>query len=140
MCIFCSIVRGESPASFLHQDDHCVAFLNIRPIHPGEFIVIPREHIDHFTDIPDDLAGRILIVVQRLGRRMLDEFKPTRAGYVVHGFGVPHAHLNVVPLRDTSDIISAKHVVVEGSSFRISEENLPSPSREELDAITSRFK
>ena len=103
-------------------------------------MVIPREHIDHFTDIPDVLAGHIMIVAQRLGRRMLTEFKPVRIGYVVHGFGVPHAHLNIVPQYDPSDIISAKHVVVEGNSFRISEENLTSPSRDELDAIASRFK
>lgn len=140
MCIFCSIVRGESAASFLHQDDRCVAFLNTRPINPGEFMVIPREHIDHFTDIPDDLAGHIMIVGQRLGRRMLTEFKPARVGYVVHGFGVPHAHLNVVPQHEPIDIVSSKHVVVEGSSFRISDENLASPSREELDAIALRFQ
>ena len=103
-------------------------------------MVIPREHIDHFTDIPDDLAGHIMIVAQRLGRRMLTEFKPARVGYVVHGFGVPHAHLNVVPLHDSSDIISGKHVVAEGSNFRISEENLPKPSREELEAIALQFK
>jgi len=139
MCIFCSIISGETAASFLHQDEHCLAFMNIRPINQGEFMVIPREHIDHFTDLPDELACHILCTAQRLGKNLLREFQPSRIGYVVHGFGVPHAHLNVVPLHQGSDIISAKHVVVDDGGFRISLENLAAPERSELDEIASRL-
>ncbi len=139
MCVFCDIVRGESRASFLHQDDLCLAFMNIRPINPGEFMVIPRAHIDHFTDLPDDLACHILLVAQRLGRNLLREMRPLRVGYVVHGFGVPHAHLNVVPLHDGGDIISAKHVVIEKGGFAISLVNLPVPDRRELDELARRL-
>lgn len=140
MCIFCSILRDESPASFIYQDDLCVAFLNIRPIHEAEFMVIPREHIDHFTDLPDDLAAHIMVVAQKLARKLLVEFKPQRIGYVVHGFGVPHAHLNVIPLHDSSDIISAKHVHAKHGEFVVSLDNIAAPTREELDVIATRFK
>lgn len=139
MCIFCSITKGESTASFLYQDEHCLAFMNIRPINPGEFMVIPRKHIDHFTDLPDELACHILVVAQRLGRNLLREMKPKRIGYVVHGFGVAHAHLNVVPLHESYDIISAKHVVITGDDFVVSVEKLTMPSRDELDAIAKRL-
>jgi histidine triad (HIT) family protein len=139
MCIFCQIVWGESRASFLHQDEHCVAFMNIRPINPGEFMVIPRAHIDHFTDLPDALACHILTVAQRLGRNLLRELKPVRVGYVVHGFGVAHAHLNVVPLHEGNDIISAKHVVVTGQGFEVSLENLTVPKRSDLDRLAKRL-
>jgi histidine triad (HIT) family protein len=135
MCIFCQIIAGDSPASFLHQDADCVAFMNIRPIHPGEFMVIPRRHIDHFTDLPDDLACHILRVAQRLGRNLLREMKPLRVGYVVHGFGVPHAHLNVVPLHDSTDIISARHVVPTDTGFAVSLAHLERPERSELDRL-----
>lgn len=113
--------------------------MNIRPINPGEFMVIPRKHIDHFTDLPDELACHIMLVAQRLGRNVLREFEPLRIGYVVHGFGVPHAHLNVVPLHQGSDIISAKHVVLDDDGFKISLENLDAPERSELDAIALRL-
>jgi len=113
--------------------------MNIRPINPGEFMVVPREHIDHFTDIPDELASHILIVAQRLGRNLMREFKPLRIGYVVHGFGVPHAHLNVIPLHEGNDIISAKHVVLTGNGFKCSEENLSMPERLELDNYANKL-
>jgi len=102
-------------------------------------MVIPREHIDHFTSLPDDLAAHIMVVAQALARRLLEEFRPTRVGYVVHGFGVPHAHLNVVPLHKPGDIISAKHVVLDPDGWHISQENIPVPTREELDAVAARF-
>jgi len=137
MCIFCSIISGESRASFLYQDEHCLAFMNIRPINPGEFMVMPRQHIDHFTDLPDELACHIMLVAQRFGRNVLRELEPLRIGYVVHGFGVPHAHLNVVPLHHGSDIISAKHVVLDDGGFKISLENLDAPERSQLDEIAS---
>jgi Virulence protein RhuM family/HIT domain len=40
----------------------------------GECLVIPKAHIDHFTDIADDLAQRIMVVAQRIGRRMRSAF------------------------------------------------------------------
>ena len=139
MCIFCSIISKQSRASILYEDELCLAFMNIRPINPGEFMVVPKEHIDHFTDISDELASHILIVAQRLGRNLLREFKPLRIGYVVHGFGVPHAHLNVIPLHEGNDIISAKHVVATRDGFKVSLERLSVPERHELDEFANRL-
>src|ERR687894_518816 len=112
-CILCQIVAGESPASVVYEDERVMALMNIRPIHPGELMVIPKEHIDHFCDVPDELACRILVQAQRLSRNIRERLKPSRVGLVVHGFGVPHAHLCVVPLLESSDIVSAKLAVIE---------------------------
>lgn len=135
MCVFCAIAEGTAEASLIYEDDHCVAFMNIRPINPGEFMVIPRQHIDHFTDLPDSLACHIMLTAQKFGRRLQGALKPIRIGYVVHGFGVPHAHLNVVPLHQSGDIISAKHVELIDGGFRLSDDQLPMPDRAELDTI-----
>ena len=140
MCIFCQIIAGEAEASVVHKDAQCVAFMNLRPVNPGEFMVIPRAHIDHFTDLPDDLAAHIMVVAQRLGRRMQAILSPQRVGYVVHGFGVPHAHLNVVPLTHPHDIISGKHVQVNGTGFDVTLAGLSSPDRAALDAMAARLR
>jgi diadenosine tetraphosphate (Ap4A) HIT family hydrolase len=34
-CIFCTILRGDAPATFLHEDDLVVAFMDIRLIARG---------------------------------------------------------------------------------------------------------
>ncbi|WP_282076846.1 HIT family protein [Epibacterium ulvae] len=139
MCVFCKIVSGDEPSSIIHQDEHCIAFMNIRPIYPGEFMVIPRLHIDHFTDLPDPLAAHILLAAQRIARRLKTLEKPIRIGYVVHGFGVAHAHLNVVPLHTPHDILSSKHLQVANGKIEINEKNLLRPARHELDAMAERL-
>ena len=88
VCPFCEIAAGRGEASIVHTDAQALAFVTLRPTRPGECLVVPREHIDHFTDIPDDLAAHIMVVAQRIGRRMREELSPLRVGMVVHGFGV----------------------------------------------------
>ena len=139
MCVLCEIVAGTAEVSIVHEDADCVAFMALRPIRPGAFIVIPRDHVDHFTDLSDRLAAHLMVTAQRLGRAMLAAFRPLRVGYVVHGFGVPHAHLNVVPQHDALDIISSRHLVADGP-VRVSEDAVPLPPRAALDADAARLR
>ena len=44
-CIFCKIVRGEIPAQKLHEDEHVLAFYDVRPQAPVHFLLIPRAHV-----------------------------------------------------------------------------------------------
>ena len=68
-CPFCDIVHGTGPVSLVYEDDLTMAFIPLQPIYPGACIVIPKVHIDHFTDLPDELAVRIMVVSQRIGRK-----------------------------------------------------------------------
>jgi histidine triad (HIT) family protein len=44
-CIFCRIVRGEIPADKLHEDEHVLAFHDVRPQAPVHFLLIPKAHV-----------------------------------------------------------------------------------------------
>ncbi len=119
----------------VYEDEGVLALMNIRPVHPGELLVIPKEHIDHFCDVPDDLACRILVQAQRLSRNLRERLKPQRVGLVVHGYGVPHAHLIVVPQHGPDDITSAKYASLEGGQIKFGVKHLKEESREELDRL-----
>jgi len=134
-CILCRIVAREAEASVLYEDEAIMAFMNIRPINEGEFLVIPKEHIDHFYDLSDELSCHILVQAQRLSRNLRDRLKPQRVGLVVHGFGVAHAHLVVVPQDGPDDITSAKLAYVEQGQVKHDVERLPKPTREELNRL-----
>jgi len=134
-CIFCRIVAHEAQASILYEDELIMAFMNIRPINAGEFMVIPKEHVDHFCDLSDELACSILIEAQKLSRHLREKLKPQRVGLVVQGFGVPHAHLVVVPQYGPDDITSAKLAHIEDGQIRYSVDRLPQPSRDELNRM-----
>ena len=98
-------------------------------------MVIPREHVDHFCDLSDEVACSILVEAQRLSRNLRERLEPQRVGLVVHGFGVPHAHLVVVPQHATEDITSAKLAHIEDGQIKFSTTRLPEPNREELDRL-----
>ena len=134
-CPFCDIVKGTGAVSLVYEDDLTMAFIPLHPIYPGACIVIPKQHIDHFTDLPDELAVRVMIVSQRIGRKIMEIYQPLKVGMVVHGFGVRHAHLNLIPQYDPL-VITYKHLAyIENGEVKFDEKHLPSPTRKELDEL-----
>ncbi len=138
-CTFCRIVSGELPSSIIWEDDEAMAFMSLRAVNKGECMVIPKEHIDHFTSIPDALAAKMLLVAQRIGRRNLALYGPERIGYVVHGYGVPHAHFLIVPQNDPNDITSQKFIQVVDGEIEFTDQHLPLIPREELDRMAAEL-
>lgn len=61
-CIFCRIVAGELPASVVHRDDRCAAFMDIRPVNAGHLLVVPLRHGTHLADIDGDMAAHLMKV------------------------------------------------------------------------------
>ena len=132
-CPFCEIVAGRAPVSTIYEDDVVIAFMTLRPFAAGECTVIPREHIDHFTDVPDAVAQRIMVLAQHIGRRLRVVFAPERVGMVVHGYGVPHAHLILVPQHGPYDITSARYAYLEDGRVAFGMKNIPFTPRATLD-------
>lgn len=139
-CVFCKIAAGTEYSSKIYEDDRILAFMDIRPISPGECMVIPKEHIDHFYNVPDDLAQHIMLHTQKIARRLNELFNPVRVGYVIHGFGVPHAHLVIIPLNDRNDITSLKFLEVQNSEIKLNYELVPLTEYSELDRIAALLR
>ena len=101
-CIFCRIIRGEIPAAKVYEDDLVLAFLDIAPINYGHVLVIPKEHHESSSTIPEATAGRMFRIGSRIGialKRKLDydAFNLHLADGTAAGQVVMHAHLHVVP-------------------------------------------
>lgn len=45
-CIFCKIIKGESPANFVYRDEDMVVFHDIHPSAPVHVLIVPIEHIE----------------------------------------------------------------------------------------------
>ena len=101
-CIFCKIIAGEIPSVKVYEDDLVFAFLDIAPINFGHALVIPKEHHESASTIPENVAGRMMKVGSRLGialKRALDydAYNLHLADGKAAGQVVNHAHLHVVP-------------------------------------------
>ncbi|OFT57813.1 HIT family hydrolase [Corynebacterium sp. HMSC05H05] len=100
--VFSKIIAGDIPGRIVYQDDTVAAFLTIEPVAYGHTLVVPVEEIDKWTDIPADLWAHMNEVAQNIGAVIVDKFNAERAGYLIAGFEVPHAHIHVFPANDMS--------------------------------------
>ena len=102
--IFTRILRGELPGRFVWSDPRCVGMLTIGPITRGHTLVVPREEIDHWIDVPEDLAAHLMRVAHAIGRGVRAAFGAPRVGLIIAGFEVPHTHLHVIGMRSMRDL------------------------------------
>lgn len=118
-------MNNEAPHFLVYEDDLCKAFLDRRPVQPGMVLVCPKEHVDHVTDLDDEIAAHLIKVCQKIARKIKKELEPKRVGYVVSGYGVPHAHFIVIPTYDSHDITSRHYASFEGREIVFAEKNVP---------------
>lgn len=100
--VFSKIINGELPGRFVYRDETVAAFLTISPVAYGHTLVVPVEEVDKWTDLSPELWAHLNEVAQKVGRAIIDVFGTERAGYLIAGFEVPHAHIHVFPANDMS--------------------------------------
>jgi len=101
-CKFCQIIEGEIPAHFVLDEDDVVAFLDHRPLFPGHTLVLPRDHIETLTDLPDDRVGPFFRQVQRVDRAVRGAMEASGSFVAENNVvsqSVPHLHVHVGPRR-----------------------------------------
>jgi histidine triad (HIT) family protein len=104
-CVFCRILRGEIPAQRVHEDDACVAILDINPVAPGHVLVLPREHHETWLDLPDALADRLARASRVVARAAVaaagaEGFNLLANNKRCSGQAIPHVHLHVIPRKE----------------------------------------
>lgn len=134
-CPFCEIIHNNAPVSKVYEDEHVLALIPLHPVYPGACMVIPKEHIDHFTDVPDAIAAQMMIVAQHIGRKIMDTYQPLRIGMVVHGFNVAHAHLHVFPQYDPMDIMFKHYARIKNGQVSFDPKDIPPPERAILNEM-----
>jgi diadenosine tetraphosphate (Ap4A) HIT family hydrolase len=102
--VFTRIINGESPGRFVYQDDEVVAFLTIAPINPGHTLVVPRQEIDLWIDLPPELTARLFQTAQHVARAIQRAFRPRRVAALVVGLEVPHVHVHLVPFDSEAEL------------------------------------
>ena len=107
MCIFCKIINQEIPSYKVYEDDKVFAFLDIKPVHPGHTLVIPKTHYQNLEEISEEDLTHLIIAVKKVAQLLKD--KLSISGYNIHenndpvaGQIVSHLHFHIIP-RVTGD-------------------------------------
>ncbi len=134
-CVFCKIVRRELPSSILAEDDHTLAFLDIRPINPGHFLVIPKAHAARLADLAPGEGGRVLEMARELTPALYGSgVKCEGVNYhladgEVAGQEIFHVHLHVYP-----------RYAGDGVGLRMGPRYGSMPKREELEKLAASIR
>ena len=118
-CVFCKITAGKIPSDKVYEDEHTVAFLDIRPSNKGHVLVVPKAHYADVYAIPEpDLCA-----ITKTGKRIADALRGAVGAEGVNlimnngaaaGQIVFHAHLHVIPRFDGDAVFSPPKRVTYG--------------------------
>lgn len=134
-CVFCAILSGEAPASFVWQDEVSAAFMDIQPVTPGHLLVVPLVHAAYLAELDPATGGLLFQVAQRLAAAL------RRSGLRCEGVNlfladgeaagqeVFHVHLHVLP-RFSGD----------GFGLKFGPDYGKMPPRTELDRVAARIR
>ncbi len=82
------------------DEEHFVAFLDVRPVFKGHTLLVPRQHVDTLPDLAPALRDPFLEAGQRLSRVMTTALGAQGSFVAINNTvsqSVPHLHLHVVP-------------------------------------------
>lgn len=101
-CLFCKIANKVMKTSLVVENEHVVAFHDIRPVAPTHVLVIPRKHIARLDEAsPEDalVLGQVLLAT----RAVAEKFGLSEEGFRVvlntgehAGQSVFHIHAHVI--------------------------------------------
>ncbi len=102
-CVFCRIIKGESPASRVYEDEAVLAFMDIKPVNAGHVLVIPKRHAAALADLNPEDCVRTFAAAQRVAAALYasgircEGVNLILADGEVAGQEVFHVHVHVIP-------------------------------------------
>ncbi|MCB0507986.1 MAG: HIT family protein [Chitinophagales bacterium] len=125
MTIFSKIIHGEIPCYKIAEDEHYFAFLDIRPLHAGHTLVIPKKETDYIFDLEDEELKGLIVFAKRVAIAIKKAIPCERIGIAVIGLEVPHTHIHLSPINSIHDL-----------DFR----NAKEISKEQMQEIADKIK
>lgn len=106
-CIFCKIANGEIPSKTLYEDEDFRVILDLGPATKGHALILPKDHAANLYELPEETAGKAMILAKKMAMRMRDKLKCDGFNLVqnngeVAGQTIIHFHIHLIP-RYTDD-------------------------------------
>lgn len=106
--IFTKIISGELPSYKIYEDDLTIAFLALDQINLGHTLVVPKEEVNHWFDVPEKAYSRVGSNAQKIGKAIKEATGCARVLTAAIGFEVQHYHLHLIPATSMADLNFAK--------------------------------
>lgn len=101
-CIFCKLANGVIPSKEIYEDDLFKVILDLGPATKGHALIIPKQHYSNLFELPEELAGKAMILAKKTAAKMThnlkcDGFQLVQNNGEAAGQTVFHYHLHLIP-------------------------------------------
>ena len=101
-CIFCKIANGEIPSATIYEDDDFRVILDLGPATKGHALILPKAHAANIYELPDETAGKAMILAKHMATRLrdglhCDGFNIVQNNGEIAGQTVFHFHMHLIP-------------------------------------------
>ena len=97
-CIFCKIVAGEFGTELIAENEHAVAFRDIKPLAKTHILVVPKAHTKNVAEMTsdDELAGIHSLIREVVSNFTDGQFRLQFNSGELEGQTVFHTHAHVL--------------------------------------------
>lgn len=108
-CIFCKIASGEIPATTLYENQDFRVILDLGPASKGHALILPKEHYANIYEIPEELAGKAMILAKKMANVLTralkcDGFNIVQNNGEPAGQTVFHFHMHLIPRYEGDEV------------------------------------
>ena len=115
-CIFCDIISGKRPGTFLYTDDDIVVFLDKYPIDLGHSLVVSKKHYEKIIDMEAEDVGSMFSKIPKIAKAILngtgaDAFSIAQNNGKAAKQIIPHVHIHIIPRFNNKGTIWTKREI-----------------------------
>lgn len=121
--IFQKIIDGEVPADKVYETDQVLAFLDIKPVHKGHTLVIPKVAVKDIFTLGDEDAAHLMRAIVIVANAVKEVTGAPGVNVVSNngsaaGQEVFHLHFHIIPRFEKDEFHPLPHTVYENDDER----------------------
>ncbi|ACF07063.1 HINT (histidine triad nucleotide-binding protein) family member [Metamycoplasma arthritidis] len=102
---FQRIIDREIPATIIYEDDKVIAFMDIKPVNKGHFLVVSKEFSRNLIDIEEDDLLELTKKARELAVSQMKKLGATGFRFIVNnnesaGQVIFRTHIHIIPYYD----------------------------------------
>mgnify|MGYP001626194211 CR=1 FL=1 len=101
-CIFCKITNKEIESYIVDESEKFIAVLDINPHAPMHTMIIPKEHIENFVDLPPKYGEELINFMQKIIKKISEKLNTKDFTIGINegksaGRAIDHLHIHIIP-------------------------------------------
>lgn len=121
--VFQKIIRGDIPANKVYETDKVLAFLDIKPVHKGHTLVIPKTPVQDIFNLKDEDATPLMHAIVSIANAVKKATGSPAVNIISNngsaaGQEVFHLHFHIIPRFQRSEFAPLPHTTYESDVER----------------------